>query len=90
MPGNAGKYCPVLFVPIIAVEADELMGVIREAVEQERRAKLMGNNNAAKEKTECQLIDTSFQAPERVTSKAAALFNTNRTYVYWSHHARGF
>lgn len=65
----------------IAVEADELMVVIREAVERGKAEKMAGNNNAAKEKTECQLIDTSFQIPERVTSKAAALFNTNRTYV---------
>ena len=44
-----------------------------------------------KEKTECQLIDTSFPAeehkkpepkqPERVTQKAAETFNTNRTYL---------
>jgi hypothetical protein len=47
--------------------------------------------NAKKEKTECQLIDISFPAeehkkpepkqPERVTQKAAEMFNTNRTYV---------
>jgi hypothetical protein len=54
---------------------------IRQAVEVEKRRKLTGNENASKEKTMCQLIDTSFKQPERAEQKIAQTFNTNRTYV---------
>lgn len=72
-------------------KAAEMLKAIGEAVEAEKRKKQIGNENAKKEKTECQLIDTSFPAeerkkpepkqPERVTQKAAETFNTNRTYI---------
>jgi N6-adenosine-specific RNA methylase IME4 len=65
----------------IAVEADEIVEAIRQAVEAEKRRKLTGNENASKEKTMCQLIDTSFKQPERAEQKIAQTFNTNRTYV---------
>lgn len=69
----------------IAVEADELIEVLKEETERERRAKISERENVGNRYTEkletCQLIDTSLKQPERVTTKLATTFNTNRTYV---------
>lgn len=66
----------------IAVEADEIVDALRAAVEKERRAKLEGNQNASKEKTTGQLIAPSYSdESNKVRTKLATTFNTNRTYV---------
>jgi len=74
----------------IAAEAEEILRAIGDAVEAERRRKIAERENVANQhsvKVEtCQLIDTTPKKPEpkqpeRVTQKAAEVFNTNRTYV---------
>jgi N6-adenosine-specific RNA methylase IME4 len=75
----------------IAAEADEMLKAIGEAVEAAAKIKMadakLGNENASKEKQQCQLIDRvetirpEPRQPERVTQKAAEMFNTNRTYI---------
>jgi N6-adenosine-specific RNA methylase IME4 len=64
----------------IAAEADELLAAIREQVERERREKIAENNGKKQKETTRQLIAESSD-DQKTTAKAAALFNTNRTYV---------
>ena len=62
----------------VAVEAEQLIATIREAVEAERRAKI---SEARADETR-QLIAPSESKDEAKTAhKAAELFNTNRTYI---------
>jgi hypothetical protein len=54
------------------------------AVEAERRAKLIGNNNAAKSETIRELIPPSFNANKeqnKTRQIAAETFNTNSNYI---------
>ena len=72
----------------IAAEADDLLSVIREQVERDRREKqakaqatlhkMLDNTPQASELSDKKLPDSQ---PQRSTEKAAELFNTNRTYV---------
>lgn len=68
-----------------AAEAEEMFAEIAKQVEEARRAKIAERENVANQHTKkvetCQIIDTSAKPPERATSKAAEVFNTNRTYV---------
>ena len=67
----------------IAAEAKELMTVIAEAVEKERREKI-SENNGQKQKatTQQKIVASSSKGNANVTdSKTADMFNTNRTYV---------
>jgi ParB-like chromosome segregation protein Spo0J len=61
----------------IAADADDLLAVIAEQVEEERRAKIA----AAREDETAQKIAPSQKAERETATKAAELFNTNRTYV---------
>lgn len=62
----------------IGVEAEELLATIAEAVEAERRAKI----SEARQSETRQLIAESEKPDNRKTAtKAAELFNTNRTYI---------
>lgn len=73
----------------IATEAEEMLRVIADAVESERKRKIaeqmQGNENRKETKQIAQLIveSESPQKKERIESKqkAAELFNTNRTYI---------
>jgi membrane peptidoglycan carboxypeptidase len=69
----------------IAVEAEEIVEAIKQAVEVERRKKISERENVGNQYTEkvetCQLIDTPAKQPERAEQKIAQTFNTNRTYV---------
>jgi len=67
----------------IAAEADELMSVIAEAVEKDRREKISKNNGQKQKETTRQKIDESSPKvnSDRTDSKTAETFNTNRTYV---------
>ena len=74
----------------IAAEADEMLKAISEAVEAEKLRKQSENaiNRFTKEPVACdnkltqptKLAEPTKQ-PERVTQKAAEIFNTNRTYI---------
>jgi len=62
----------------IAAEADDLLAVIREQVEKERRER----QREAQKLSDKKLSDTPKpQHSEKTATKAAELFNTNRTYV---------
>jgi len=61
----------------IAAEADDLLTVIREKAEDERKAKI----SAARTDETAQKIAPSQKAERETATKAAELFNTNRTYV---------
>ena len=68
----------------VAVEADELLQSIRDAVESARRAKISEARQAgpqveANETT--QLIVESPRSESEAAHKAAEVFNTNRTYI---------
>jgi hypothetical protein len=68
----------------IAVESDEIIEVLKEQTEKERREKISKRENVSNQYTKqetCQLIDTSPKNKERVTQKLAKTFNTNRSYV---------
>jgi N6-adenosine-specific RNA methylase IME4 len=66
----------------IAVEAEEMVESIREAVEKERREKQAETQSITmKKEPMCQLIDRQVNQPERTTQKLATTFNTNRTYI---------
>lgn len=69
----------------IAVEAEELVKAIREAVEKERRAKQAETlSETLKSKTpvtDKKLSDTKSEHLTKTAHKTAELFNTNRTYV---------
>lgn len=79
----------------IAAEADDLLAVIREQVEKERREKqavtqrdprfdpAANVTSQANRRHEQYLSDKklSDNQPQRSTEKAAELFNTNRTYI---------
>lgn len=70
----------------VAVEADELMAAIREAVEKERREKQAASlaethGAGAFGVSVNKLTETKNENADRVTQKAAELFNTNRTYI---------
>lgn len=65
----------------IAVEAKGIIERIQAKVSYDKIEKLLGNQNASKNNSMCQLIDTPFKNPERTDVKVANLFNTNRTYV---------
>lgn len=71
----------------IAAEADDLLAVIREQVEKERREKQaeeLRKTNAAKSGvalSDKKLSDTNNEHESKTATKAAELFNTNRTYV---------
>lgn len=64
----------------IAVEAEEIVEALREAVERERRAKQSESLKQTHE-TGVSVNLLSQTTPERVTSKLAETFNTNRTYI---------
>lgn len=62
----------------VAVEADEIIAAIAEAVEQERRSKIA----ESRQSETSQLIDQSKNHNDsKAAHKAAELFNTNRTYI---------
>lgn len=71
----------------IAAEADEMLGVIRDSIEAERRRKIAERENVANQHTEKvqtpQLIAESPIKKEIIETrqKAAEMFNTNRTYI---------
>lgn len=75
----------------IAAEADDLLAVIREQVEEERRRKIAERENVAnqhtpKEETGQKIVrfpddDHADEHADKTATKAAELFNTNRTYV---------
>jgi N6-adenosine-specific RNA methylase IME4 len=69
----------------IATEAEEMLAAIAEAVEAERRKKQAETQSETKKEG---LSDNKLthsprpeKQPERVTQKAAEIFNTNRTYI---------
>ena len=62
----------------IAAEADDLLAVIREQVEKERREKQAETQAKTLPLSGKKLPDSQ---PQRSTEKAAELFNTNRAYV---------
>lgn len=62
----------------IAADADDLLAVIREGVEKERREKQAATQEKVAPLSDKKLPDSQ---PQRSTEKAAELFNTNRTYV---------
>jgi len=68
----------------IAAEADDLLSVIAEEVEKERRRK-QAEAQAAAAKQQEPIVQKIAQQPSsmetRTVTKAAELFNTNRTYV---------
>ena len=59
------------------VEAEDILTAIRETTEKERRDKIAA---ARKDETR-QIIAPSEKDSSKTAHKAAALFNTNRTYV---------
>ena len=61
----------------IAAEADDLLAVIAEEAEEQRKAKI----SAARTDKTAQKIVPSQKAERETATKAAELFNTNRTYV---------
>lgn len=61
----------------IAVEAEEIIEALREAVERERRAKI----SEARRGETAQLIAPSEKSDNEVRTKLAETFNTNRTYI---------
>jgi hypothetical protein len=61
----------------IAAEADDLLAVIREKAEDERKAKIA----ASRSDETRQKIAPSQKDENKTATKAAELFNTNRTYV---------
>ncbi|NLZ18435.1 MAG: hypothetical protein GX087_12040 [Desulfobulbaceae bacterium] len=62
----------------MAVEADEIIAAIAEAVEQERRSKIA----ESRQSETSQLIDQSKNHNDsKAAHKAAELFNTNRSYI---------
>lgn len=61
----------------IAADADDLLAVIREKAEDERKAKI----SVARTDETAQKIAPSQKAERETATKAAELFNTNRTYV---------
>lgn len=72
----------------IATEAEEMLRGIAEAVEAERRKKQAETQSETKKKelsdnklTHSPATKDEPKKPERVTQKAAELFNTNRTYI---------
>jgi len=73
----------------IAAEADELLAVIREKVEEERRRKIaeaMENNTnrtaqSVPDRTAQKIAPSETKTEKETATKAAELFNTNRTYV---------
>jgi N6-adenosine-specific RNA methylase IME4 len=68
----------------IAAEAEEMLSTIAAAVEAERLRKQKENAaNQHTEKTEpcVNKLPQPTKQPERVTQKAAEIFNTNRTYI---------
>lgn len=73
----------------IAAEADDLLAVIREKVEEERRRKIaeaMENNTnrtaqSVPDRTAQKIAPSETKAEKETATKAAELFNTNRTYV---------
>jgi hypothetical protein len=67
---------------MIAVEAEDIMKVIAEAVERERRAKQKENAaNQYSEPSGNKLPKANYDDTKAAT-KAAGLFNTNRTYIH--------
>lgn len=72
----------------IAVEAEEILAAIAEAVEQERRAKQAEHLKETHESggfgggvSDNKLSDTKDEHETKTAHKAAELFNTNRTYI---------
>jgi len=73
----------------IAAEADDLLAVIREKVEEERRRKIaeaMENNTnrtaqSVPDRTAQKIAPSETKTEKETATKAAELFNTNRTYV---------
>ena len=61
----------------IAVEAEDIMGAIAEQVEKDRREKI---GSARLAQTE-QIIVQSQSTPSATATKAAEIFQTNRTYI---------
>jgi hypothetical protein len=61
----------------IAVEAEDVLSVIAEQVERERREKIA----ASRQDETRQIIAPSEKDDGKTATKAAELFNTNRTYV---------
>ena len=61
----------------IAVEAEDVLAVIAERVEKERREKIA----ASRQDETRQIIAPSEKDDGKTATKAAELFNTNRTYV---------
>jgi hypothetical protein len=61
----------------IAVEAEDIMGAIAEQVEKERREKIGSARSAQTE----QIIVQSQSTPSATATKAAEIFQTNRTYI---------
>jgi hypothetical protein len=78
---NSGQWATM------AILANEIITAIAEQVEKERKEKLIGNNNATKEKTTGQLIAQSFAnntknyEESKTATKVAEMFNTNKTYI---------
>lgn len=70
---------------MIAAEAEDIMKVIAEAVETERIAKQKENAaNQYSEPCNNKLLQPAKRDPNThaVSTKAAELFNTNRTYIH--------
>ena len=71
----------------IAVEAEDVYAELEAEVEQQRREKLKGNQNATKEKTMGELIPPSFKRDtkqheeSKTRTKLAKKFDTNPRYV---------
>jgi hypothetical protein len=61
----------------IAVEAEDIMGAIAEQVEKDRREKIGSARSAQTE----QIIVQSQSTPSATATKAAEIFQTNRTYI---------
>ena len=65
-----------------AVEAEELVASIREAVEKERRKKQKANAaNQHTKPSDKKLSEPKNEHKDKAATKTAELFNTNRTYV---------
>ena len=65
----------------IAVEADDIIEVLKEETEKERRAKQAETQSVTMKQDLSDNKLTHRSEPERVTTKLATTFNTNRTYV---------
>jgi len=68
----------------IAVDADELIQALKESVERERRKKISERDNKGNQYTQVetvQLIAPSPNEQNKVRTKLANTFNTNRTYI---------